>query len=125
MSASDIRSKIAAGLSRANKAVSDGLNEVWLVKKTAKPKSITDTTPVTTAESLLVDAIFSEYSLAQIDDTVLKGDRMLICQASVAVAVGDFVEVRGALTERYVIVSLEDVSPRGETLLYKAQVRRQ
>lgn len=125
MSASSIRAKIASGLKKANKAVSDGLNEVYIVKKTSKPTSIIDVTPVVTTESLLKDAIFVEFNKSNTTPSVQVGDRLLIAQSDIEVEIGDFIEIRDTsltVLSRYVVSELMETSPRGEVLIYKARV---
>lgn len=128
MSAGSIRKKIAAGMKKAVAAVGDGQVEFYLKRTDRAVSSLTEKSTPVDSHTKLSDAVLQPYNLSLINGTsIISGDRELVAQSDVELKQGDYIEERrlGMVVTQYVVIAIEDVSPIGATLIYRAQLRVQ
>jgi hypothetical protein len=121
MSAASIQAKVKAGLAKANKAVGSSTSEkIYVIKETVTgggPLGGGTTSSVTT---LLPNAFFKSYDAKLFSDTILAGDRMLVCDNVTAINQGDTIQ-EGAVF--YIVINIDIKAPTSDVLAYIAQVR--
>ena len=121
MSAASIQSKIKAGLAKAvAKVGSSTVDKVYIVVKSGGNSDPLNPIAPTETDTELVNAIFTAYDINLIGGNIQNGDRMLITDNIVYIPVGATIK-QG--TAKYIVISVEQVAPTSETLLYKSQVR--
>ena len=123
MAGLDIQSKVKKGLRKANAAVGENPFDIFKeVKIVTGGDGITP--PTTTTEDVeLVDAVFQSYDQKSIDGTVIQaGDRRIVCNGDVPLAYGDIIKENNV---RYMVQNVDNITPAGIPLAYKAQVRKQ
>lgn len=124
MSGASIAAKVKKGLRKANAATGENPNFIHKeVKALTGGDGITPPTETITTVQL-VDAIFKNYDQKFIDGTasVLAGDRQLVCNGDIPLAIGDIV-TEGA--DRWMVKFVDNKTPAGVPLAYIAQVRKQ
>ena len=122
MSASSIQAKIKNGLAKvALKTGSSNSDIVYLVRKTQGGSPVNPVTPAND-EQPLKNAIFSSYDKSLVDSNILAGDIKIVSDSDVMVKQGDIIK-RGS--ERFLIISVDDKAPMGESLAYISQARKQ
>ena len=120
MSAASIQAKIKRGLAKAvNKTGSAASDSVYLIKTTTVGGSPLGGT-TTSASTLLPNAIFKSYDAKMFNETILAGDRLLVCDNVTPIVQGDTVQ-QGALF--YLVINVDVKAPTSDTLVYIAQVR--
>ena len=121
MSAASIQSKIKAGLAKAvAKVGSSTVDKVYIVVNSGGSSDPLNPVTPTETDTELVNAIFTAYDINLIGGNIQNGDRMLITDNIVYIPVGATIK-QG--TAKYIVISVEQVAPTSETLLYKSQVR--
>ena len=121
MSAASIQAKLRKGLARAVSATGSTSSAlVYLLSKSTTAGTPLAPGTTTTTNVLLVNAIFKEYSAKTFDDTILAGDRQLVCSGDVVIKQGDIIQQGGAT---YIVKSLKIKAPTSDVLQYIAQVR--
>lgn len=123
MSGASIAAKVKSGLRKANAATGENPNPIYKEVKTLTGGD--GITPPSETVNLipLVDAIFPSTDLKAVDGTTIKaGDRMLTCNGDVPIEYADIIVSNNI---RYMVHAVDDKTPAGVPLAYKAQVRRQ
>ena len=121
MSASSIQSKIKAGLAKAvAKVGSSTVDKVYIVVNSGGNSNPLNPVAPTETDTELVNAIFTAYDVNLVGGNIQNGDRMLITDNIVYIPVGATIK-QGAT--KYIVISVEQVAPTSEVLLYKSQVR--
>tara|TARA_R110002096_G_scaffold201744_1_gene386279 strand:+ start:204 stop:575 length:372 start_codon:yes stop_codon:yes gene_type:complete len=121
MSAAAIQAKIKAGLAKAvGKVGSSTVDKVYIVVKSGGNSDPLNPIAPTETDTELVNAIFTAYDINLIGGNIQNGDRMLITDNIVYISVGATIK-QG--TAKYIVISVEQVAPTSEALLYKSQVR--
>ena len=123
MSSSTISAKIIAGLASAIAATGSGSSElVYLVTK-ANIGGDTPLSPsvITESTTLLPNAIFKSYMASELVGNIVIGDKVLVSDNTVAIAVGAI--IRQGTTD-YVVVSVDIKAPTSDVLAYISQVRK-
>lgn len=125
MSADNIRAKIAGGLLKASGKVGSGAYSVYLVSETVTGGDHISKGVVTVTETLLADAIFTSFDKSDFANTAIQdGDRMLVSQYQNEINLGDKIRLKdSAAVYDYKVVSVDPVSPVGDVLVYKSQLR--
>ena len=121
MSAAAIQSKIKAGLAKAvAKVGSPTVDKVYIVVNSGGSSDPLNPVAPTETDTELVNAIFTAYDINLIGGNIQNGDRMLITDNIVYIPVGATIK-QGAT--KYIVISVAQVAPTSEVLLYKSQVR--
>ena len=121
MSAASIRANIKKGLAKAvNKTGSAVSDSVYLIKTTTVGGSPLGGGTTTSASTLLPNAIFKSYDAKMFNETILAGDRLLVCDNVTPIVQGDTVQ-QGALF--YLVINVDVKAPTSDTLVYISQVR--
>ena len=123
MAGKDVSKKIKRGMAKANKALGNDTNTVYL-----NSKSVTAGTPmspgiVTVTPILLVDAIVKSFNRNLIDNDLIRGgDKQLVCNGDVEINQSDEIDINGVI---HIVISVDVKNPSNVPLAYIAQVRRQ
>jgi hypothetical protein len=121
MSSASLRAEIKSLLAEAAAlAGSPDSDLIYVVKSTTTgggPLGGGTTTEVTT---LLPNAIFKGYDSKLFNDTILAGDRMLVCDNVTAIKQGDTIK-QGSVF--YIVVNVDIKAPTSDVLAYMPQVR--
>ena len=121
MSSASLRAEIKSLLAEAAAlAGSPDSDLIYVVKSTTVgggPLGGGTTTEVT---ALLPNAVFKGYDAKLFNETVLAGDRMLVCDNVTAIKQGDTIK-QG--TVFYIVVNVDIKAPTSDVLAYIAQVR--
>lgn len=121
MGSADIQAKIKRGLAKAvNKTGSLASDKIYLVSEIRTGGDGVTPPTITSADILLVNAIFKSYDASMIDTEILTGDRMLVSDDSVAIKQGDKIKEG---SKEYVVVNVDIKSPTSDRLAYISQVR--
>ena len=129
MSYIDVNKAVKAGLASATAAV--GIISPRALKTYLVTKEVTGDDPFTVGTSVstyteLVNAVWQDVDKSLIDGTnILTGDRMLVSDSSVAIAVGDLltVGVSGIYGDEFRVISVDVSRPSNYVLSYKTIAR--
>ena len=121
MAASNIQSKVKAGLAKAVKATGSSASQlVYLVSNDAQQSTPLNPQAGRETYVLLPNAVFKSYDAKMFNETILAGDRMLVSDNDNAIKQGDTIS-QGEWF--YKVVSVDIKAPTSETLVYISQVR--
>ena len=122
MGSANIQAKIRNGLAKAvNKTGSASSEKVFLIQMINTGGNTPIDPPVISENPIeLVNAIFKEYNQSLIGGNIIAGDRQLVSDNTVAIAVGDTIE-QGST--RYTVIDLGQSAPTSDVLVYMPQVR--
>ena len=121
MSSASIQARVKAGLAKA--AAATGSTASVDIFRVVRTQTGTPLNPASTEVStLLPEAIFKSYKKGLTDVSIQTGDRQLVSNSDNVITVNDTIR-QG--TSNYMVVAVDDKSPRGEPLNYKSQVRQQ
>jgi hypothetical protein len=121
MSSSYIQARVKAGLAKAAEAT--GSPQSVGIFRVVRTETGTPIAPASTEVlTLLPDAIFKSYDKGLIDVSIQTGDRQLVSNSDNVITVNDTIR-QG--TSNYMVVAVDDKSPRGEALVYISQLRQQ
>jgi len=121
MSSASIQAKVKLGLSKASAAV--GSDTSTPIYRVVKSQSGNPTAPASSEVStLLPNAIFKSYDKGLTDTSIQMGDRMLVSDSDNAITQNDIIR-QGE--KDYIVVAVDEKSPRGNPLAYISQVRQQ
>ena len=121
MPASNIQAKVKAGLAKAIAATgSNSSDAVYFVSESSTAG--TPLSPGTAGSSriLLTNAVFKSYNAKMFNDTILAGDRMLVCDNVTPIKQGDKIQQGDSF---YIVINVDIKAPASDVLAYIAQVR--
>ncbi len=113
----DVKDLLAEATSLAGSSTSQ---KIYVIKETITgggPLGGGTTSSVTT---LLLNAVFKSYDAKLFGDTILAGDRMLVCDNVTAINQGDTIQEG---TVFYIVINIDIKAPTSDVLAYIAQVR--
>lgn len=123
MAGIDINKKVKKGLKKANAATGENPYPIYKEVKEITGGDFITPPSETITDVQLVDAIFQSYDQKAIDGTTIKaGDRRIVCNGDVPLDMGDIIKENNI---RYMVQNVENITPAGIPLAFKAQVRRQ
>jgi hypothetical protein len=70
--------------------------------------------------TLLPNAVFKSYDAKLFGDTILAGDRMLVCDNATVINQGDTIQEG---TAKYIVINIDIKAPTSDVLAYILQVR--
>lgn len=121
MSGSQIAAEVAAGLSEAATALSDGGFSLAIIRKAEQPVNPWDS-PAGTPTETQVTGIVSKYSDQVIDGTLIRADDRKVTIAATGIAPTEADSIKIDETT-YSIVSVMELAPAGVALKYDIQAR--
>jgi hypothetical protein len=121
MSSSSIQAKVKAGLAKANKAVGSSTSEkIYVIKETITGGGPLGGGTTSSTTTLLPNAVFKSYDAKLFGDTILAGDRMLVCDNATVINQGDTIQEG---TAKYIVINIDIKAPTSDVLAYILQVR--
>jgi hypothetical protein len=121
MSSSRIQAKVKAGLAKANKAVGSSTSEkIYVIKETITGGGPLGGGTTSSTTTLLPNAKFKSYNAKLFGDTILAGDRMLVCDNATVINQGETIQEGAA---KYIVINIDIKAPTSDVLAYILQVR--
>lgn len=121
MGSANIQAKVKAGLAKAAIATGSSTSDlIYLV--TTSSTGGTPLNPGTSSSSstLLKNALFKSYNAKMLNETILAGDRMLVCDNVSPIKQGDTIQEGSSF---YIVINVDIKAPTSNVLAYIAQVR--
>lgn len=121
MSSASIQAKVKKGLAKA--AAATGLSTSVAIFRVVRTETGTPLNPASSeALTELPNAIFKSYDQGLTDVSIQTGDRELVSDSDNVITVNDTIR-QGA--SNYMVIAVDEKSPRGEPLVYISQLRQQ
>lgn len=123
MAGVDVANKIKLGLKKANLALGNGTNAIYLNSKVTTPGTPINPGVVVVTPILLVDAVVRSFSSDLIDnDLIRSGDIELVSNGDVAIKQNDEIDVNGKI---YIVKPVDNKNPSNLPLAYISHLRSQ
>jgi hypothetical protein len=121
MSSNQLIQDVKNLLAEAQKlAGSSTIEKIYVIKETIAGGGPLGGGTTSSTTTLLPNAVFKSYDAKLFGDTILAGDRMLVCDNATVIKQGDTIQEG---TAKYIVINIDIKAPTSDVLAYILQVR--
>ena len=121
MSSLELSQEVKNLLAEAQKLAGSSTSEkIYVIKETITGGGSLGGGTTSSTTTLLTNAVFKSYDAKLFGDTILAGDRMLVCDNATVINQGDTIQEG---TVFYIVINIDIKAPTSDVLAYIAQVR--
>ena len=121
MSSSELSQDVKNLLAEAQKLAGSSTSEkIYVIKETITGGGPLGGGTTSSTTTLLPNAVFKSYDAKLFGDTILAGDRMLVCDNATVINQGDTIQEG---TVFYIVINIDIKAPTSDVLAYILQVR--
>ncbi len=121
MSSYELRQDVKDLLAEATELAGSSTSEkIYVIKETITGGGSLGGGTTSSTTTLLTNAVFKSYDAKLFGDTILAGDRMLVCDNATVINQGDTIQEG---TVFYIVINIDIKAPTSDVLAYIAQVR--
>ncbi len=113
----DVKDLLAEAISLAGSSTSE---KIYVIKETITGGGPLGGGTTSSTTKLLPNAVFKSYDAKIFGDTILAGDRMLVCDNATVINQGDTIQEG---TVFYIVINIDIKAPTSDVLAYILQVR--
>jgi hypothetical protein len=113
----DVKNLLADAQKLAGSSTSE---KIYVIKETITGGSPLGGGTTTSTTTLLPNAVFKSYDAKLFGDTILAGDRMLVCDNATVINQGETIQEG---TAKYIVINIDIKAPTSDVLAYILQVR--
>jgi hypothetical protein len=121
MSSLELSQDVKNLLAEAQKLAGSSASEkIYVIKETITGGGPLGGGTTSSTTTLLPNAVFKSYDAKLFGDTILAGDRMLVCDNATVINQGDTIQEG---TAKYIVINIDIKAPTSDVLAYILQVR--
>ena len=121
MSSLELSQDVKNLLAEAQKLAGSSTSEkIYVIKETITGGGPLGGGTVASTTTLLPNAKFKSYNAKLFGDTILAGDRMLVCDNATVINQGETIQEG---TAKYIVINIDIKAPTSDVLAYILQVR--
>jgi hypothetical protein len=121
MSSLELSQDVKNLLAEAQKLAGSSTREkIYVIKETITGGGPLGGGTTSSTTTLLPNAVFKSYDAKLFGDTILAGDRMLVCDNATVINQGDTIQEG---TVFYIVINIDIKAPTSDVLAYILQVR--
>jgi hypothetical protein len=121
MSSLELSQDVKNLLAEAQKLAGSSTSEkIYVIKETITGGGPLGGGTTSSTTTLLPNAVFKSYDAKLFGDTILAGDRMLVCDNATVINQGDTIQEG---TVFYIVINIDIKAPTSDVLAYILQVR--
>jgi hypothetical protein len=121
MSSLELSQDVKNLLAEAQKLAGSSTSEkIYVIKETITGGGPLGGGTTSSTTTLLPNAVFKSYDAKLFGDTILAGDRMLVCDNATVINQGDTIQEG---TAKYIVINIDIKAPTSDVLAYILQVR--
>jgi hypothetical protein len=121
MSSLELSQDVKNLLAEAQKLAGSSTSEkIYVIKETITGGGPLGGGTTSSTTTLLPNAKFKSYNAKLFGDTILAGDRMLVCDNATVINQGDTIQEG---TAKYIVINIDIKAPTSDVLAYILQVR--
>ena len=121
MSSLELSQDVKNLLAEAQKLAGSSTSEkIYVIKETITGGGPLGGGTTSSTTTLLPNAVFKSYDARLFGDTILAGDRMLVCDNATVINQGETIQEG---TAKYIVINIDIKAPTSDVLAYILQVR--
>jgi hypothetical protein len=121
MSSLELSQDVKNLLAEAQKLAGSSTSEkIYVIKETITGGGPLGGGTTSSTTTLLPNAVFKSYDAKLFGDTILAGDRMLVCDNATVINQGETIQEG---TAKYIVINIDIKAPTSDVLAYILQVR--
>jgi hypothetical protein len=113
----DVKNLLAEAQKLAGSSTSE---KIYVIKETITGGGPLGGGTTSSTTTLLPNAVFKSYDAKLFGDTILAGDRMLVCDNATVINQGETIQEG---TAKYIVINIDIKAPTSDVLAYILQVR--